>query len=460
MTFLQWAPVVSAGVAVLVMVVGAIWWVGRKTIDAKVLTLEAEAKAETAALKTDLHEQVRAAQQLAAAAQQRADRAEAVANAKKRELYYEIFEDLRSKMSSEASLLTSGGLLRYEVENELRNVMQDLGATESSVIVKDPEPQSNSFIFLVAHGPAAPRLEKMKVKPQSIAGFVFRDGRPVIGDPQENPHFSPAVDSRAEHVTENMLTVPLHYGGKGPVGVAQFLNKDGGFERGDEQAAVAAVTRMAVKVGEFVSDTDHFSQIGLYSPPSRYQAAIVFCDLSHSSSLFDALGEPGAVACIDEYLTGVTEFVLNAGGAIDGYLGDGAMFRFVDDQLAVSGNSTAVDAAVTTALRAAEDFARIKKVWRDRGWQVDRVHSRMGISYGPYREVRMGPVRHRENLVVGASVHKAAQICDLASRDRTLVVVDRAVAERVGDRWCLEVPDADLPEPFFEVRSAAGPAPS
>jgi class 3 adenylate cyclase len=457
-TVLQWAPVVGASVALVSMVVAAIWWVGKKTIEAKVLTVEADGKAETARLKADLNQQLYEAHQRAVSAESRAREAEAVASATRRELISQILEELHSKTASEASVLTSGGLLRLQIENDLRGVMQDLGATESSVIVRDPEPQSNSFVFLVAHGPAASQIEKMKVPPHSIAGAVYRSGTPAIGDPRENPDFSPSVDSRAEHVTRNMLTVPLYHG-QGIVGVAQFLNKENGQDFGpsDAYAATSAVTRVSVKVGDFVRNVDHFSQVGLYSPPSPYQAAIVFCDLSHSALLFDVLGEAGAVACINEYLSRVTEIVLDAGGAIDGYLGDGAMFRFVDDLPAVAepGNLT-VHNAVTTALRAAEDFGRIKQAWLKRDWQVERVHSRLSISYGPYREVRLGPVRHRENSVVGASVHKAAQICELASRDRTLVVVDRTVASLVQDVWRLDdAVAAGLPETFYEVKPVA-----
>jgi class 3 adenylate cyclase len=332
--------------------------------------------------------------------------------------------------------------------------MQELSATESSVLVDDPDPESDYLVFLVAHGPAAAKIEKIKVPFDSIAGKVFRQGSPVIGDPHRDPNFSPMVDSRAQHLTRNMLTVPLYHR-RGIVGVAQFLNKQNGaeFTREDEHSTVAAVTRVAVKVGDFVGELEHFAEVGLYSPPSPYRAATVFCDLSHSSSLFDTLREPNAVACINEYLSQVTEIVLNAGGVIDRYLGDGAMFRFVDaSPVGGNGRNATVNSAATAALRAVDDFVRLKESWLKHSWDVQRVYSRMGISYGPYREVLLGPVRHRERLVVGASVHRAGQICELASRDRNIVVVDRETSGLLGENWKLsEHVSSRLAEGFFEI---------
>jgi class 3 adenylate cyclase len=164
----------------------------------------------------------------------------------------------------------------------------------------------------------------------------------------------------------------------------------------------------------------------------------LFCDLSSSSSLFKVLHESGAVTCINDYLSQVTDIVLSVGGSIDTYLGDGAMFRFVDTVLPNAElGSIAVRSAAEAALKATAAFGRIKQSWLDSRWEAQHVFSRMGIAYGPFRETLMGPERYRERVVLGASVHRAAQICDVAPRDRSVILVDRNSANFLRPDWKL-----------------------
>ncbi|GAB3429111.1 GAF domain-containing protein [Flindersiella endophytica] len=411
----EWTTI-SVLVAILVAAVGAAWWVARHLAEARV----AMAEAATAKAVTE--------------AESRVHRAELTAAEAKTAFDHQLLVELRERIPQSGKGYSPGQILQQEIESDLRYVMQELGATECAALVRDPEPGSEYLMFLAAHGPAAPKLRRMLVGPDSIAGRVLRQGRPeIIDNPYGDDEFSPIADKRAHHVTRQMLTVPL-YTGSTIVGVAEFLNPEnvGGFSAEAAQVATTATASIGLKVAEFVRDTDNFVQLGMYSATQLAEAAVMFCDMSRSSSLFNVLHESGAVICINDYLSQVGEIVLSAGGSIDQYLGDGAMFRFVEEFLpeldATSGNS-ATAKACNAALGATMAFGEVKQSWLDSRWEVRSVFSRIGIAYGPFREAVIGPSRHREHVVLGATVHRAARICEIAPRDRNVILVDERIAD-------------------------------
>ena len=112
----------------------------------------AEAGARAAAVEAD--------------AKARVAKAEADAARAKTDVARQMLDDLRHRTSIVVPALTTGQRLQQEIENELRYVMQRLGATESSVLVKEPAPGSPYLLFLAAHGSSASQLQKVPVGPK------------------------------------------------------------------------------------------------------------------------------------------------------------------------------------------------------------------------------------------------------------------------------------------------------
>jgi len=275
--------------------VGAIWWLAKRDLENRIGKMEADCAKKLATAETR-----------AAKAETSAARAEA-------DFDRRLLVELRGRLPSSRETFSRGQVLQQEIETELRYVMQGLGATESSVLVRDPDQGSEYLYFLAAHGPAAPRLRRALVGPDSLAGKVLRQGKPlIVENPYKNPDFSAVIDTKTEHVTRAMITIPLCVG-SAVVGVAQFLNKENGngFDGEDERRLIAETASIGLKVSEFVRDTDNYVQVGLYAIHSPADAAILFCDLSSSSSLFKVLHESGAVTCINDYLSQVTDIVLS-----------------------------------------------------------------------------------------------------------------------------------------------------
>lgn len=413
----QWAGVVSATVAALSAIIGVAWWIAKRSAENTVAKVTAEA---TRAL---------------AAAETRASQAEARITKAETAFERQLLTELRGRLPYAGSQLSRGETLQQEIESELGYVMQRLGATECSVLIHDPAPDSDYLFFLAAHGPAAVSLRRLQVGPDSIAGRVFRQKKPeLIENPYHDPDFSSVADERAQHVTRGMIAIPLLVGHV-VVGVAQFLNPEQGkmFESDDVQMATSTTASIALKVSEFVRESENFIQVGLHPPINSANASILYCDLSSSSSLFKVLHESSAVNCINDYLSEMTETVLSAGGSVDQYLGDGAIYRFVDVEQSHAERS--VEQAASAALSGNASFKRIKQSWLSSRWEVQGVYSRIAISYGPYREALVGPARHRQRLVLGPSIHQASRICGVGPRDRNIVLVSGHVHSMLRTAW-------------------------
>jgi class 3 adenylate cyclase len=330
----------------------------------------------------------------------------------------------------------SGVLIKREIDNEMAFIRNALDATESSILIRGPLPYSPTFVFLSIYGPAAAKLRKSKLPiDKGIAGRVFKSGLTHNAkNAYQDASFSPVADRKGMHRTESMLTVPIEYHGQ-IEGVAQFLNKLDGkpFSEADEGVALNAMHSVAPKVAEFHRDQSNFEALGLASTTEeRHLATVVFCDLTASSSMYDALSSAEVVDAINEYLERQADVVLRYGGTIDKYLGDGAMFVFNPRRSA--GDSDHATRAVEAALEMGRDFETLKRGWSEAGIQLPGIYSRVAAACGPVLSPIMGHPQFQQVTVFGDTVGRAANLCEVAPRDRNVLIVDEEVFARAQQR--------------------------
>jgi class 3 adenylate cyclase len=330
----------------------------------------------------------------------------------------------------------SGVVIKREIDNEMTLIRNALGATESSILVPGPMPYSPTFVFLSIYGPAAAKLRKSKLPiEKGIAGRVFRSGLAHNAkDAYEDASFSPVADRKGMHHTHSMLTVPVDYQGQ-IVGVAQFLNKLDGqpFTETDQGVALSAMQNVASKVSEFRRDPGNFEALGLASTDEEgRQATVLFCDLTASARMYEAMSPPEVVDAINEYLERQADVVLRYGGTIDKYLGDGAMFVFNPRRSA--SDSDHATRTVEAAVDMQRDFEAMKRGWSEAGIQLPAIYNRLAAACGPVLSPIMGHPQFQQVTVFGDTVGRAAHLCDAAPRDRNVLIVDEEVYSRAGQR--------------------------
>ncbi len=124
-----------------------------------------------------------------------------------------------------------------DLEQILTTIMRkarDVLKTEAaSVMLLDD--QGKELVFKTAVGSQAEGVEGLRLPlEQSIAGWIVREGRPLlVPDVREDPRFYPGIDQAAGSVTRSVLGVPLEVKGR-LLGVIEAVNKiEGDFSQSD-----------------------------------------------------------------------------------------------------------------------------------------------------------------------------------------------------------------------------------
>jgi class 3 adenylate cyclase len=375
--------------------------------------------------------------------------------ARERERYVALngaYEALKRDLVN-ARLGNTDIFLKYEIESSVRNAMDMLEVSESSILVPGPGRTSSRFVFLSIHGPASEKLRKAKLPiDKGIVGRVFASGKiHNTVNAYNDPNFFSGIDAKGGHQTTALLTLPLCHDGV-TIGVLQFLNKPSGFSRADERRAEQLAKPLASKVATFIGTPANFELVGLAWQEQDEEATIVFCDLTSSSTLLSEMNAPSAVDCINEYLENQCDIALGFGATVDKYTGDGVMIRFNVPRPITDGDH--VVRAVEAAAKMLESYVRLREGWIVGGLPVQGIFNRIGISCGTVYEAKIGHPQFHQITVIGEPVNEAAVLCERASRSHNVIVM----RDRVYD--CLPEPlrrlchrnDSFLP-PAYEIRS-------
>ena len=350
----------------------------------------------------------------------------------------------------------SAALIKREIDNEMTLAREAVRATASSVLVPGPLPYSPTFVFLSIYGPAAPKLRKTKVPiTEGYAGKVFGSGLPnnFVKSQQDTGLFA-GVDKKGGYETKTMLTNPLNYQGR-VIGVVQFLNKedDQRFNDADQQVATQVAATLAPKAAEFLREPSNFEILGMSTGSEQGRdATILFCDLTASSLFFKTMDSPSVIDLINQYLERQAEVAFKHGATVDKYLGDGAMFAFNTRRAMPDGSYE--DKVIEAALGMQRDFKVLKESWLTFGMTVGNVYNRIGIASGPVLLPVMGHPQFQQVTVFGDTVGRASYLCEVAPRDRDVILVDDALSKRIGKRFELQKLDTRISRKYGTNRDS------
>ncbi len=311
-------------------------------------------------------------------------------------------------------------LLKTEIDNQLELATRALHATASSILVPLPGKNPQNLVFLAALGPVAHQLRRTTVPlNKGIAAHVFLSARPYLAtDARQDKEFFKGVDILSSYTTTDLLCVPIVAAGA-TIGVLQFLNKEGGsFTEQDLEIAQRLAEPLSDRVALFLADPQNFELLGFARAELIREGTIVFCDLTASSLLIDAMNFSSAISLINAYLERSCDIVMRYGGTIDKLLGDGGMFRFNVPHEIPDSRMQALRAAITMR----EAFEAQKEAWLKAGMPANSLFTRIGIASGPVREAIMGHPQFQSLTVVGEPVILASNLCSGAPRDRNVIL--------------------------------------
>ena len=118
-----------------------------------------------------------------------------------------------------------------------------LGCDRCSFFLNDPS--TGELYSRVAQG--IRRREIRLLNNDGVIGAAFQTGRSVIlDDAYADPRFNPTIDRETGYVTKTVLCVPLRASKGNIIGVAQALNKAGGFFTDHDQALLEGIAAQSI----------------------------------------------------------------------------------------------------------------------------------------------------------------------------------------------------------------------
>jgi adenylate cyclase len=146
-------------------------------------------------------------------------------------------------------------------------------------------------------------------------------------------------------------------------------------------------------------------------------ATVLFSDVRGFSEVAERMPPAGLVALLNEYLTAMTDVVVQNGGIVDKYIGDCLMAEF---GVPVPLEDHAVRAC-RAALRMRDELRRLRGEWLGRG--MPALHARTGINTGPVLVGNLGSHRMMDYTCMGDHVNLASRLEGLNKVYGTEIVV-------------------------------------
>ncbi len=159
----------------------------------------------------------------------------------------------------------------------------------------------------------------------------------------------------------------------------------------------------------------------------RRTATILFTDLRGSTALAERSTPETAVATVNAYLRAMARAVIDEGGILDKFTGDGLMAIFG----AMSDPAAGAAAAARAALRIRADVATINAERAARGEPA--VGYGVGINTGPVVLGAVGLPERSDYTAIGDTVNTAARMESLTKELGTDVIVSEAAAAHLGN---------------------------
>ena len=179
----------------------------------------------------------------------------------------------------------------------------------------------------------------------------------------------------------------------------------------------------------------------------RKELTVLFSDIRSFSAFAEGMGPETLASFLGEYLTPMTELVLESGGTVDKYIGDAVMAFW----------AAPVDMP-DHAARACEVALRMQEalVWLNKKWQAEgkpAIAIGIGINTGAMAVGNMGSAARFEYTVLGDQVNLGARLEALTKEYGVGILVGEATAKAAGPGFVFREVDV------VRVKGRAGSAP-
>jgi adenylate cyclase len=162
----------------------------------------------------------------------------------------------------------------------------------------------------------------------------------------------------------------------------------------------------------------------------RRELSIFFSDLQGFTSISEGLDPEELTALLNEYLTAMTDIILEEGGTVDKYEGD-AIIVFWNAPLPQPDHRAR---AVRAALRCQRELARMRPGVAARIGK--ELHMRIGLNSGPAVVGNLGSDKRFDYTMLGDAVNLAARLEGINKQFGTFTCVSKSTLEGMSNEFC------------------------
>jgi adenylate cyclase len=185
----------------------------------------------------------------------------------------------------------------------------------------------------------------------------------------------------------------------------------------------------------------------------RKNLTVFFSDIADFTELTDNMEAEGLTLLLNEYLDEMARIVLEYGGTIDKFMGDGLMAFFGDP--GSKGFHDDAFACVSMALQMRRRMVQLRKKWEGEGI-AKPLHIRIGINTGYCTVGNFGSESRLDYTIIGSSVNIASRLEGASTRDEVLIsyetyllIKDRMFCQRKPE---IRVKGIGRPIDVYEVK--------
>ncbi|MFM2357813.1 MAG: hypothetical protein RJA61_550 [Candidatus Parcubacteria bacterium] len=155
------------------------------------------------------------------------------------------------------------------------------------------------------------------------------------------------------------------------------------------------------------------------------EMTILFSDIRGFTTISEALSPKELTALLNEYLTAMTDIVMEEGGVVDKYIGD-AVMAFWGAPLT---DEKQADRACKAALRMKQKLIELNVDWIKRGWP--ELHIGIGLNKGRVVVGNMGSSKRFNYTVMGDEVNFASRLEGITKQYGAPCLVSESVTKGV-----------------------------
>lgn len=204
--------------------------------------------------------------------------------------------------------------------------------------------------------------------------------------------------------------------------VALYRGRSMLFEATRDHAAAMDLRRFfSPEVAASITDADTELQAG---EGSQREAAILYADIRSFTATSATLAPETVLAVLAEYQNMAVEVIVEEGGRVDKFLGDGILATFG----AVHPSRTYAADALRAAARLVESAEREQQRFTAAGWP-GTLRIGTAVCAGPVTVGVIGSKRRLEFTVIGDAVNRAAKLEDANKAQHSKALTDQATFE-------------------------------